>query len=151
MSTCYLAGPITGLTYGDCTDWREYAVKELATVGIRGVSPLRAKDYLKNETNISSSYENIALSSSRGIMTRDRWDATRCDVVLANFLGADKPSFGTVMEIAWADLARIPVVLVIEPEKNPHDHPMVREAAGFRVATLAEGVHIVKAILSVYS
>jgi len=55
------------------------------------------------------------------------------------------------MEIAWADLSRIPVVLVMEPEKNGHDHAMIREAAGFRVSTLDEGLRIVKAILSVYS
>lgn len=148
MPTVYLAGPITGLSYGTSTDWREYAIKDLATAKIRGVSPLRAKDYLKNESNIADSYESIALSSSRGITTRDRWDATRCDLVLANLVGAEKVSIGTVMELAWADAARKPIILVIEPEKNVHDHAMVREVTGFRVSTLEEGLKIAKAILS---
>lgn len=34
----YLAGPITGLDYNDCTDWREYAKKELEKWGIIGLS-----------------------------------------------------------------------------------------------------------------
>lgn len=151
MSTVYLAGPITGLSYGECTDWREYAIKELDAAGIRGVSPLRAKSYLSNEGKIADSYEQIVLSSSRGITTRDRWDATRCDVLLASLLGADRVSIGTVMEVAWADLSRIPIVLVMEKEKNLHDHAMLREVAGFRVETLEEGLNVVKAILSVYS
>ena len=151
MSTVYLAGPITGLSYNGCTDWREHAIKSLSEVGIRGVSPLRAKEYLQNQHVIADCYENQVLGSAKGITTRDRWDATRCDILLANLLGADKVSIGTVMEIAWADLSRIPVVLVMEPEKNGHDHAMIREAAGFRVTTLEEGLRLVKAILSVYS
>jgi hypothetical protein len=37
-------------------------------------------------------------------MTRDRFDATRCDVLLVNLLGAERVSIGTMMEVAWADL-----------------------------------------------
>ena len=47
MDLVYLAGPITGLTFDGCTDWREYAKKSLAEAGIDGLSPMRAKDYLK--------------------------------------------------------------------------------------------------------
>jgi len=70
MKTVYLAGAITGESFGTSNSWRDY-VKNKLNKGISGLSPLRAKDYLKNETDIGDSYENIPLSSSRGIMTRD--------------------------------------------------------------------------------
>lgn len=154
----YLAGPITGLSFEGCTDWREYAIKDLDREGITGLSPMRAKEYLSGESAVGDSYENTVLSSSRGIITRDRWDTTRCDVILANFLGAERVSIGTVMEIAWADLSRIPIIVVMEPPqpgaigttpspRNVHDHSMIREATGFRVETLEEGLNVAKAIL----
>lgn len=162
MAKVYLAGPITGLSYGGCTDWRKYACEQLANTGIVGVSPLRAKDYLKNETAIGDSYEHIALSTSRAITTRDRFDCVRADTLLVNLLGAERVSIGTVMEIAWADAARVPVVLVMEPaveentglvasKGNVHEHAMLRECVGFRVQTLDEGLNVVKAILGVYA
>jgi hypothetical protein len=157
MKTVYLAGPITGCSYEGCVDWREYAIKELAAVGITGLSPMRAKDYLQREKIIGDSYERTVLSSSRGIITRDRWDTTRCDIILANFLGAEQVSIGTVMEIAWADLARVPIIMAMEPTLpstrlplrpgNVHEHSMLREAAGFRVETLEDGLNVAKAIL----
>jgi hypothetical protein len=52
------------------------------------------------------------------------------------------------MEIAWADLERIPIIIVREAEGSLHDHCMVNEAAGFIVNTLDEGIEIVKAILT---
>jgi hypothetical protein len=79
-------------------------------------------------------------------MTRDRFDATRCDVLLVNLLGAERVSIGTVMEIAWADLRRTPIVAVME-EGNVHEHGMVNEAIGFRVTTLDEALNIIKSIL----
>jgi nucleoside 2-deoxyribosyltransferase len=150
--TVYLAGPISGLHFNECTDWREYAIKSLAQVGIKGLSPMRCKDYLESlERPLSShgrDYEHLGVfSASRSIMTRDRFDATRCDVVLANLAGAKIPSIGTVMEIAWADLSRIPVVCAIEKDGNPHEHMMISEAIGFRVQTLDQAIEVVKGIL----
>lgn len=162
MAYVYLAGPITGLSYGGCTDWRKYACEKLSTAGVVGVSPLRAKEYLRNEQAIGDSYEDIALSTARAITTRDRFDCMRADVLLVNLLGAERVSIGTVMEIAWADAVRVPVVLVMEPSAeentglvpskgNVHEHAMIRECVGFRVQTLDEGLNVVKAILGVYA
>lgn len=146
----YLAGPITGLDYKGAVDWREDAQKKLHAVGIVGVSPMRAKDYFKNIKEFSATckgYEQYScLSSARGIMTRDRWDATRCDVILVNFLGAQKASIGTIMEIAWADANRIPIVMVIEDQGNIHEHGMITEAIGFRVNNLDDAIEVIKGI-----
>lgn len=151
MNTVYLAGPITGLTFDGCTDWRKQAEAELATVGVKGLSPMRGKEYLQSIGILSGTGKEYAhlglLSTPRAVMTRDRFDCTRCDVVLVNLLGAKAVSVGTVMEIAWADLSRIPLVVAIEPEGNPHEHMMVQEAIGFRVASLEEALLVTKAIL----
>src|SRR5271157_1829498 len=102
MSLVYLAGPITGLTYQGCTDWRQKAMDYLAEYGIQGLSPLRAKDYLLNETSIADTYDDTILSSQRGIFARDKFDCERSDVIFVNLLGAQRVSIGTVMEIGWA-------------------------------------------------
>lgn len=146
----YLAGPISGLNYDGATEWREYATDELAKNGIQGMSPMRCKDYLKDMGDLSANVEEYGkinvMSSARGIMTRDRYDCTNCDVLLVNLLGAERISVGTVMEIAWADLCRTPIVCVMEPG-NIHEHAMIDEAIGFRVSTLDEALAIVKGIL----
>lgn len=145
MSTVYLAGPITGCTYDGCTDWRNYAKANLAVAGIVGLDPMRAKDYLAKETTLGNNYAH-PLSCPRGIMTRDHWDCTRCDVLLVNLRGAKTISIGTVMEIAWAWDNGIPIVCVMEAG-NPHEHAMIQEAIGFRAYCLDEGLAIAKAIL----
>ncbi len=211
--TVYLAGPIAGCSYAGATDWRDRAQDVLARDGIRGLSPMRAKEYLKgvgaklehpypvgtavrargissgrigkivehgpknvsyrvewepgytghyNHSLIEAVAEDVGfsatcqeyghlspLSGPRGIMTRDRFDATRCDVLLVNLLGAAKVSIGTVMEIAWADLKRTPIVVAIENDgSNPHEHAMIGEAIGFRCGTLDEALDVVRSILS---
>jgi nucleoside 2-deoxyribosyltransferase len=151
MKTVYLAGPITGLNYAGATDWRNYAILELGKHNIVGLSPMRAKNYLSHIQNFTAdgdAYRALSvLSSNKGIMTRDRFDATRCDALLVNLLGAKAVSIGTVMEMAWADAYRTPIVCVMEPSGNPHEHGMILEAIGFRVQTLDEGLEICNAIL----
>ena len=151
--TVYLAGPIAGLDYTGATDWRDEAIADLAAAGIKGLSPMRAKEYLKNvsrDVGFSATCEEYGhlspMSGPRGIMTRDRFDATRCDVLLVNLLGATTVSIGTVMELAWADLKRTPSIVCMEPG-NVHEHCMVSEATGFHVHSLQEGLDVAKAIL----
>jgi nucleoside 2-deoxyribosyltransferase len=149
VGTVYLAGPITGCSFNGCTDWRNSVIERLAIYNIHGLSPMRAKDYLSQEKKITGSYEDKVMSCARGIMTRDRFDTMRCDVLLVNFLGAEKVSIGTVMEIAWADANRTPIICAIE-DSNIHDHPMIREAVGFRVPTLDEAIECAIKILGTH-
>lgn len=153
MSQVYLAGPITGLSFQGCTDWRNYAIERLSEFGVQGLSPMRAKEYLAQLETISGhgrEYQHLGVfATSRGVMTRDFWDCTRCDIVLVNLLGAKAPSLGTVMEIAWAFQARIPVVCAIEKEGNPHEHMMIHEAIGFRVESLDEALNVALAMFAV--
>jgi nucleoside 2-deoxyribosyltransferase len=146
--TVYLSGPISGLSYKEAVDWRIDFATELASVHIKALNPLRSKNYLSHIKDLTGSYDNYSvLSSARGIITRDRWDTTRCDVMFVNFLGAKKVSIGTVMEIGWADICRIPIVCAMEKTDNINDHPMITEAIGFRVDSLQMGLIIIKGLL----
>lgn len=151
--TVYLAGPITGLTYDEGADWRDEVAADLAAVGITGFSPLRSKNFLRAIGVLDaagtpdSAYLGLnPLSEPKGITTRDRFDCTRCDVVLLNLIGATRISVGTMIEAGWADGARRPIVVAME-EDNIHRHAMLNEVAGFIVPTLAEAVAVVKAVL----
>jgi nucleoside 2-deoxyribosyltransferase len=151
--TVYLAGPITGLTYQGCTDWRQFAKAELHKSDIEGVSPMRAKDYLAGIGEISGHgreyFQLNVISQPHSVVTRDRFDTTRADVVLMNLLGAKAVSIGTMVELGWADAARVPVVLVREEPGTGgvHDHMFVNSLAGYGVTTLEEALHVVRAIL----
>lgn len=150
MYTVYLAGPITGLTYDGCVDWRQNAIEELAKHNIQGLSPMRAKEFLKNKATIEDTpdLEDQVLSSQRGIYGRDKFDCHRADLLIVNMLGAKKVSIGTVMEIAWAAAINTPIVLVMEEEGNIHQHMMLAEACPFRVTTLHDALRVTVAILA---
>lgn len=143
----YLAGPISGKTYDESEGWRDIARASLEAVGITAFSPMRAKEYLRAEGVINPFVQSPkVMSSPSGITTRDRWDCTRCDVVLANFSESDgRVSIGTCIELGWADIARVPVIGVL-PEDDVHNHPMVWELIGMRVDTLEEAVEVISAM-----
>jgi nucleoside 2-deoxyribosyltransferase len=84
---------------------------------------------------------------ANGVVGRDRFDIERSDLVFANFLGAQHPSVGTVFELGWADILRIPVLVVMEREGNPHDHPMITQTAAFRVDNLPDAIQVVRDVL----
>ncbi len=61
----YLAGPITGASYGECTDWRQYVQDQLNdNWNVAGMSPMRHKDYLLKETAMGDTYEDQVMSSN---------------------------------------------------------------------------------------
>ena len=111
--TVYLAGPIDGFSFQDGVEWRERARMELAVEGIKGISPQRGKKYVSEHKGLADNMDFSAeeelfrgnpMSTSRGVLSRDKFDALICDAFLVNFLGATGVAIGTVMEIAWAYL-----------------------------------------------
>lgn len=141
----YLAGPIKGLAYGEAVDWRE-AMSEALSPEIVAYSPMRGKHYLDNGQPLPMAVAESVLSNSRAIMTRDHNDCRTADMVIANLAGAQTVSIGTVMEIAWSFAYRVPLVLIHE-DGDLHDHPMIREAAGWTVRTLDEAVYVARSVL----
>ena len=141
----YLAGPITGCSYNQATDWRE-AFPKLVGDSVKCLSPMRGKAYLSGIPSLKADYEDL-LAGQKGIFCRDRFDVHRCDCIIVNLLGAKQVSIGTMFELAWASTRRIPIILIIESENNIHAHPFVREACNFRVTTLDEAAETVRLIL----
>ena len=142
----YLAGPITGCTYGECTDWRTDFAKAMPDE-IECFSPMRFKKHLDDGGRIADNYPEKVWCSQRGIMARDYFDCTRANITVVNLLGATRVSIGTVMELAWCYAFRVPTVVIIEKENNLHEHSMLREAISFRVETIEEAKEVVRAIL----
>lgn len=150
--TVYLAGPISGQSYGGAVDWREQAIVRLGAAGIMAFSPMRAKEYLSKEQQLSGdpeAYVGRGFSCPKGIVTRDRFDCTTVDCVLFNLLPAEDTgivSIGSMIEVGWADGAHIPIVMAMSKD-NPHYHAMVTEIAGYLVPTFHEALSMVEAIL----
>jgi nucleoside 2-deoxyribosyltransferase len=143
----YLSGPIAGLTYTEGADWREYATRCFPP-HIQGVSPLRGHRMLEGLGPIKNLMIDHPFRKDTAINRRDKFDTLRATVVLVNLLGTTKVSIGTVMEVAWAFDHGIPVILAIEPEGNPHDHPMVRDCTSVRVASLDEAIEAAVAFVA---
>lgn len=145
--TVYLCGPITGLSHDEARlGWRKQMRDELAESEIDAISPMRNKDHLKKEHDLSAEgYPEHLLSSPKLITTRDRWDTQRCDLVFSNLLGASRVSIGSMIELGWCDSMRIPMVVAME-DGNPHEHCMVREL-GIIVSDLDTAVGLIKSFL----
>lgn len=118
----YLAGPITGLSYGEARHgWREQfaAILKVQSPHIECYSPMRAKEFLSTEQSLKCSGADLegvknAISQPRGILTRDANDVASRDVVVANFSGAKIVSIGTVWEMGRAFTLGKPVILIME-------------------------------------
>lgn len=151
MKTVYLYGPITGLNYAGAQDWRTWMREQLAPRGIDAVSPLRFKDYLANLESISGHGREYAdmgvLSTPPAVIARDKFDVLRADMLVGNFLGADRVSIGSMFEQAWAHQKHTPIAVACEKHGNPHDHMFFNETVGFRVESLEALCDVVLAVL----
>jgi nucleoside 2-deoxyribosyltransferase len=145
MKSVYLAGPIAGLTLKQATMWRLWAKQRLSEHGIRGISPLRDTLFMPADKRFSKTLEaESALRPTitpKSVVTQNRLDASTSDALVVNLHGATAVSIGTVAEMAWADAARRPVIVVMEGDgSNPHEHALVDQIAGWRFSTLGEAL-----------
>ena len=144
---CYLAGPISGVSWESAVSWRRLAAEELSRHGIEAIDPLRHTEVLAGETTLRSAYPEWLWTQERAIVHRSLYDVRRSQVVLANVLGARERSVGTIAEIAVAYEHHIPVVLVVR-EGNPHDHPFLKEMATVVTGALDEAIEAVWRLFS---
>jgi nucleoside 2-deoxyribosyltransferase len=142
----YLAGPITGMSYEGTTDWRQLVRRKLPP-HFHTLSPMRGKGYLAGEKVIvKKDYGNV-LSTPLGIVNRDRNDVSRCDLVFINYLGSEKVSIGTAIEIGWANAWNKPIVIVMEKD-NINDHKMIQGITNYIFTDLGEAVMFARTFLS---
>ena len=141
----YLCGPMTGETYDEATGWRNAVGAHFGEKGIETIDPLRGKAFLEVDGVLGNPNGQRPLESAAGIVTRDHWDVSRCDVLLVNFLGAKIVSIGSCFEIAWAYERGIPIVIVMEPNGNVHEHCFIDVCSGgFKVGSLDEAIELIE-------
>ncbi|GAB3027465.1 nucleoside 2-deoxyribosyltransferase [Spirosoma pulveris] len=145
----YLCGPITGTLNGTASTWRN-DVKSLLAPNINCIDPMRYKPDLIRQADSAYSIESELrrLNHGKEVLSRDRMDVSRCDVVLANFNGSEKVSIGSVGEIFWADAFRKPVIVVRELAGNEHDHDMINSIASFICRDIFEATAYIKTLFA---
>lgn len=148
LRAVYLSGPITGFSESTVRDWRQHVTNRLAS-GLVVVDPMRDAVDATIVSNLQ--LNDVArlehLQHGKEILERNRGDIARCDLVLANFLGADRASIGAIGELFWADLLRKPVIIVREPHGNIHDHGMINAIAARTFHDLDAAIDKINTIL----
>lgn len=86
----YLCGGINGLSDAECKDWRDLAKEQLTAT----LDPMRRD------------YRGMEASNVQEIVRFDLQDIAHCDCVLVN---AERPSWGTAMEIVYAHVLGKPI------------------------------------------
>jgi len=143
----YLAGPITGLSWAEATEWRVLAHQRLREHQIDCVSPLRGKEYLCEEEALGHRYEDKIMSCGKAIVGRDLFDVRRCDMLLVYMANMVKPSIGTFVEMGVAHEAKVPMVVVCPPDSPHATHPFITELASFMAPTLGDGLDVIVKVL----
>lgn len=150
----YLSGPILGLTYDEARyGWRSEFADKLQDIGSAAVvlSPMRHEGYLaelrQEKIELGSLPENM-FSRPKMIAAKDFLDIDKSSIVVANFLGAQRISQGTLIELGYA-MARGKTVIVIQrPDDKVHTSPFIGVIADSVVSTLDEAVAIVASLTS---
>lgn len=144
----YLCGPITGMSYGEARFGQRKAFADLIDERIDIFSPMRQEGHLAEIQKISDKpYDSNVMSSSRGIVAKDKLDVQRATLIVANFLGAKIISVGSLIELGWANAWDKPVMIIMEKEGNPHDRFFLTEMADFRTDSVSEAAHMANALL----
>lgn len=143
----YLAGPITGQSWEEATQWREHVAAQLVDIADCH-SPLRHKEYLSGEGCIKDEYNETLFSSQRAIFGRDTFDVRTSELLFVNFLPAKSVSIGTVLEIGIAWELRKQIVIVMTPDTY-HWHSMLRECTPWVVDNIDDGIKVVRALYTI--
>jgi nucleoside 2-deoxyribosyltransferase len=149
----YLSGPIWGRSYSEATEWRN-EVYEVLSDYAEVLDPMRdrhlAPGASEDEPILTALVsEDMTLATDRGIVARDYYDTITSNLLIINLLGAERVSTGTVSEMAWAYHLRIPMIVIVEPTGNPHDHAFIREMTSYRVDSIDRAIRVAKSLMGV--
>lgn len=145
--TIYLAGPMTGLTWEEATEWRDMATLRL-TPQWRVITPVRGQTKYNKATmgdvitasTMTEEQPSLPLAyTATGITAQDQFYIDQSDWLLVNFLNANRVSIGTVWEMGYAWGRNKMIISVIEPN-SIHDHPFVRRRSHVFVPDLDEAI-----------
>jgi hypothetical protein len=140
----YLSGPISGTAREEIALWRQQVFEMLprkVEVFDPASSPYDSTMAFASEESPSAALTRLA--HGRLIVDRNKHIIQSSDVVLANFLHADRASIGSIGELFWANAFRVPIVIVREQSGNVHDHAMLNAIASVVTSSLEEGCEAV--------
>ena len=129
--------------------WRSHAVDLLSKHGIFTRNPYRGRDASKiiKVDNYHYTYSTAPVRNRLGnvLVARDLKDVEDSDLLLCNLRGTkgERPSIGTLSELAWAYLLRKPVICIVDKEdtdKNYYKHPFMHTFIDQWVSNVEEGV-----------
>jgi len=144
----YLAGPMTGLTWRQALAWRRIAEAELSNRW-RLINPVRAQvpeERMDDEIPRTNRKKRVDLwVTATGVTAQDEFFIDQSDWILANFLGAEIVSIGTVWELGYGWGTGKKILSVLEPG-SIHDHGFVRRRSHVFTPNLDEAIQFFKAI-----
>ncbi len=144
----YLSGPISGTAREEISRWRQRVIEMLprrVEVFDPASSPYDASLAFASEESPSAALGR--LMHGRLVVDRNKHMIQSSDVVLANFLDADRASIGSIGELFWANAFRVPIVIIREQSGNVHDHAMLNAIASVVASSLEEGCDAVLNVL----
>ena len=124
MITVYCARPMTGFNMEELTEYYKNIRETLEPFGIRVFAPLSsAEKLLEREVQKASGYKHPLLTD-HAIVARDKWMIGECNIFLADWAPAVRPSLGMVVELTVANERRLHTISVL-PEGNVHQHAFI--------------------------
>lgn len=151
MRTVYLAGPITGCDRGEANTWRHKIIPLLADHDIVGVSPLRCEPLIGERYN--PNYADPMFGTSKAIAAKNFNDVLMCDMTLCYLpreINDRRPSYGTIIELAWANMARKPTIVVSDCPII-RAHPVISAATGWMLDDLEQAMEVIIGVLGIYA
>lgn len=146
----YLAGAIAGCNKGEANDWRNDVKAKLNAFGVQGISPLRCEPMIGKRYKLN--YEDPKFGTASAIAAKNELDVRECDLTLVYLpkeLNDRRPSYGTIIELAWARILNKPVILVTD---DPYlvNHPLTSYCARWILPTLDDAVEVIRGLYSDY-
>jgi len=152
-SFIYLVGPIAGCDVGEAKNWRD-DIRTLLPENVIGVDPLRCEEH------VGGRYDDVdawltgdpRFNTAEAIAAKNEFDTRSCDMVLAYMpksLNERRPSYGSVVELAWAHMLGKPVILVSD---DPYlmSHPLIKHVTSWRLPTFDMALDVISGVLGVY-
>ena len=147
----YLAGSIMGCDVGEARDWRIRFKRDLESIGIRGIDPLRCEPLIGDRYGAGYPADP-RFGTPRAIKAKNLMDVKGCDLTLAYFdydLTERAVSLGTICELAWAHALGKPVICV---STHPRivEHPVINASVDWMLGTLEEAFETIEGLFSDY-
>lgn len=123
----YACGPINGCHNNECLIWRNELRAGFVDSDYDIVDPLRRD------------YRGVELENLNEIVTLDKVDIDKCDIIFANCL---RPSAGTSMEIMYSFMKNKPIVSLIGVDSPVS--PWIKYHSTITVLSISSGINWIK-------